>query len=136
MGLIVAYWLIGKFVVVEGFNNRVMKVNIVIGDVVWEVVPCCCPQAGRSVNEKEEFYELMDKVVTKEVLVGGDFNGHVSSDMGGFGEVHGGFGIGQINDGGIRLLYWAVGKGLCVINTCFQKRKSRLKTFRLGETEK
>ena len=37
--------------------------NIVIRDVVWEVVSCYCPQAGRSVNEKEEFYELMDKVV-------------------------------------------------------------------------
>ena len=51
-----------------------------------------------------------------------------------FGEVHGGFGIGQINDGGIRLLDWTVGKGLC-LNSCFQKRKSRLITFRLGETE-
>ena len=47
----------------------------------------------------------MAKVVTSEkVLVGGDFNGHVGSDMSGFGEVHGGFGIGQINDGSIRLL--------------------------------
>ena len=43
-----------------------MKVNIVIGDVVWEVVSCYCPQAGRSVNEKKEFYELMDNVVTSE----------------------------------------------------------------------
>ena len=37
----------------------------------------------------------MGKVVTSEkVLVGGDFNGHIDSDMGGFGEVHGVFGIG------------------------------------------
>ena len=73
-----------------------MKVNIIIGDVVWELVSCYCPQAGRSVNEKE-FYEPMDKVVTSEkVLVRGDFNGHVGSDMGGFGEGHRGFGIGQI----------------------------------------
>ena len=113
-----------------------MKVNIVIGDVVWEVVSCYCPQAGRSVNEKEEFYELMDKVVTSDnVLVGGDFNGHVGSDMGAFGEVHWDFGIEQINDGRIRLLNWAVGKGLPLMNTCFQKRKSRLVTFRSGETE-
>ena len=34
----------------------------------------------------------MDKVVTSEkVLVGGDFNGDVSSDMGGFRVVYGGF---------------------------------------------
>ena len=32
------------------------------------------------------FYELMDKIVTSEkVLVGGNFNGLVGSDMGGFG---------------------------------------------------
>ena len=78
----------------------------------------------------------MDKVViSKKVLVGGDFHGHVGSDMGGFGEVHRGFGIGQINDGGIRLLDWAVGEGLRLMNTCLQKRKSRLITFTSGETE-
>ena len=46
----------------------------------------------RSLNEKKEFYELMDKVVTIEkVLVSGDINGHVESDVVGFGEVYGGF---------------------------------------------
>ena len=70
----------------------------------------------------------MDKVVTCEkVLVSVDFNGHVGIDMGGFGEVHGGFGI--------RLLDWVVGKGLRLMNTCFQKKKNRLITFRSGETE-
>ena len=113
-----------------------MKVNIVIGDVVREVISCYCPQVGRLVNKKEEFYELMDKVVTSEkVLVGGDCNGHVGSDMSGFGEVPWGLEIGQINDGGIRLLDWAVGKGLRLMNTCFQNRKTRLITFNLGETE-
>ena len=34
MGAIVANWLIGKVVGVERFNDRVMKVSIVIGDVV------------------------------------------------------------------------------------------------------
>ena len=96
VGVIVANWLIGKIVGVERFNDRVMKVNVIIGDVVWEVISCYCPQAGRSVNEKEEFYELMDKVVTSEkILVGGDFNGHVGSDMAGFGEVHGGLRLGK-----------------------------------------
>ena len=70
-------------------------------------------------------------MTSEKVLVGGGFNG----DMSGFGEVHGGFGIGQINDGEIRLLDWAVGKGLHLMNTCFQKRKSQLITFRSGETE-
>ena len=103
MGVIVVDWLVRKVAGVERFNDRAMKFNFVIGDVVWEVVSCYFPQIGRSVNEKEKFYELMDKVVTsEEVLVGGDVNGHVGSDIGGFGEVHGDFRIWQINDGGIR----------------------------------
>ena len=104
MGVIFANWLIEKVVVVERFSDRMMKVCI-IGDVIWEVVSCYCLQAGRLVNEKEEFYELMDKFVTSEkVLVSGSFNGHVDSDIGGFGEIHSHFGIGQINDGRIRLM--------------------------------
>ena len=39
-------------------------------------------QAGRSVDEKVEFDKLIDKVVTSEVLVGRDFNGHVGSGYG------------------------------------------------------
>ena len=70
----------------------------------------------------------MDKVATSEVLVGRDFNGHVGSDIGGLGEVHGSFGTGQIHDGGIRLLDWAVGKRLHLM-------KSWIITFRSGETE-
>ena len=70
-----------------------------------------------------------------EVLVEGDFNGHFGSDMGGFGELHGSFRIRQINNGGIRLSDRAVGKGLRLMNTCFQKRKTRLMTCRSGETE-
>ena len=67
--------------------------------------------------------------------MGGDFTGHIGSVMGGLEEVHEGFGIGQINDGGIRLLDYAVGKGLCLMNTYFQKKKSQLITPRLGGTE-
>ena len=72
-------------------------------------------------------------MTSKKVLVGGDFIGHVGSDMGGFGEVHGGFGIRQVNNGGYRLLDWTVGKGLHLMNTCFQTRRSQRITFRLGE---
>ena len=50
---------------VERYNDRVLKINIVIGDVVWELVYCYYLQAGRSANEKNGFYEPMDKVVMR-----------------------------------------------------------------------
>ena len=37
----------------------------------------------------------MDKIVTNEVLVDGDFNDHVGSEMGGFAEVMGALGLGK-----------------------------------------
>ena len=91
MGVIVANWLIGKVFGVKRYNYRVMSINTVIGDVVWEGVSSYCSQAGKSANENEEFYELTNKVLRSEVLLGGDFNGHVGSDICGFGEVYGGF---------------------------------------------
>ena len=51
---------------VKRFNDKVMKVSTITEDVVWEVGSYYCPQVGRSVNEREEFYELMDKVVIIE----------------------------------------------------------------------
>ena len=33
------------------------------------------------------------------------------------------------------MLDWAVGQGMRLMNTCFQKRKSRLVTFRSGEAD-
>ena len=99
MGVIVANWLIGKVAEVERFNDSVMEVIIVIGNIVWEVVSYYRLQVDRSVNEKEEFYELIANIVTIEkVLVGGDFNGPVGrdmGDMGGFGEAHVGLGLGK-----------------------------------------
>ena len=96
MGVIVANWLIGKVAEVERFNDSVMEVIIVIGNIVWEVVSYYRLQVDRSVNEKEEFYELIANIVTVEkVLVDGDFNGHVGSDMGGFGEAHVGLRLGK-----------------------------------------
>ena len=46
---------------------------------------CYCPQTGRSTTEREEFYELMNKVVVSEVLAEVNFNDHAGCDVGDFG---------------------------------------------------
>lgn len=42
---------------VERPSERIMKVRVVIGDEVWEVVSCYYSQAGRPTAEMDEFYE-------------------------------------------------------------------------------
>ena len=44
-------------------------------------------------------------MTSQKVFVRGDFDGHIGSDMGGFGGVYEGLRIVQINDGEVRLLY-------------------------------
>ncbi len=51
------------------------------------------PQQGRSNEEKDEFYELLqtavDETTDKENLIVGDFNGHVEVGRQGKGEILG-----------------------------------------------
>ena len=73
-------------------------------------------------------------MTSEKVLVGGNFNGHDGSVwvvLETFIRVW----VRKIDNSGMRLLDWAVGKGLGFMNSCFQKKKSRLITFRLTETE-
>lgn len=38
-------------------------------------------------------------------------------------EVRRSFGIGQVNNGVVRVVDWTVGKGLCLMNNCLKKGK-------------
>ena len=80
MGVIVANWLTGKLDGVERCNDKVMKVNLLL--------------------------TMYLGMTSEKLLVDVDFNGHVGSDMGGFGEIHGGLGfrIGKTNYEGIKLM--------------------------------
>ncbi|XP_059281190.1 uncharacterized protein LOC132034863 [Lycium ferocissimum] len=60
----------------------------------------------------------------------GDFNGHIGSVSRGYDEVHGGFGFGDRNGGGVSLLNFAKAFGLVVANSSFPKTEEHLVTFR------
>lgn len=55
MGVVVINWVLEKVVGVERYSHKVMKVNVIIGDAVWEVVSCYCPLNRRSATVKEFF---------------------------------------------------------------------------------
>ena len=98
------------------------------------------PQQGRPEAEKDRFYDQLNAVVAKislsEVLIpAGDWNGHVGRAADGFEEVHGGFGYGERNYEGVRLLDFAVAHDLVIGNTLFKKRNSHLITYVSGDHE-
>ena len=98
------------------------------------------PQQGRPEAEKDRFYDQLNAVVAKiplsEVLFpGGDWNGHVGRAADEFEEVHGGFGYGERNEEGVRLLDFAVAHDLVIGNTLFKKRNSHLITYASSDHE-
>nr|XP_016467038.1 PREDICTED: craniofacial development protein 2-like [Nicotiana tabacum] len=79
--------------------------------------------------------EGLDEVVrsippTERLFNGGDFNGHIGAAAGSYGEVHGGFVLGDRNGGGTSLLDFAKAFELVIANSTFPKREEHLVTFR------
>ncbi|XP_070029450.1 uncharacterized protein [Nicotiana sylvestris] len=67
--------------------------------------------------------------LVEKLFIGGDFNSYIGSNVGGYGEVHGGFGFGERNIGGTSLFDFAKAFGLVIANSSFPKREEHLVTF-------
>ncbi|XP_019256515.1 PREDICTED: craniofacial development protein 2-like [Nicotiana attenuata] len=79
-------------------------------------------------------WEGLDEIVrqvppAEKLFIGGDFNGHIGSTAGGYGEVHEGFGFGERNGGGTSLLYFSKAFGLVIANSSFPKWEEHLVTL-------
>ncbi|ESO00263.1 hypothetical protein HELRODRAFT_176121 [Helobdella robusta] len=66
------------------------------------------------------------------LLITGDLNGHVGEKTDGFDNVHGGFGYGERNEDGNRILEFAESHGFCLLNTYFRKRLEHLIIYKSG----
>jgi len=97
------------------------------------------PQTGRSAEEKDSFWDQMISVTgsipTLElIVVGGDLNGHVGTNVDGYDGVHGGHGFGERNADGQQILEFCDAMELIIMNTCFKRQKNKLATYVSGGT--
>nr|XP_016453341.1 PREDICTED: uncharacterized protein LOC107777724 [Nicotiana tabacum] len=111
--------------VVKGKNKMGILVDKELRESVIKV---------RRVNDR--LMEALDEVVrgipsTEKLFVGGNFNGHIGSSDGGYGEVHGGFDFGVRNGDGTSLLDFVRAFELVIVNSIFSKREEHLVTFRV-----
>ncbi|XP_059292484.1 uncharacterized protein LOC132045935 [Lycium ferocissimum] len=112
-----------------------MAIKLVVGGFTLNIISAYAPQVGLDEEVKRRFWEDLDEVVvsippTEKLFIGGDFNGHIGSVSRGYDEVHGGFGFGDRNGGGVSLLDFAKAFELVVANSCFPKKEEHLVTFR------
>ena len=85
------------------------------------------PQANLSESVKDQFYYALQSTIarvssSKQLIISGDWNGHIGSHSTAFEDVHGGQVLGKKNNEGERLLEFAVANELVVGNFWFKKK--------------
>ena len=120
-------------------SDRVMSVKLCLNEMI-NVVCAYAPQVGCEDEEKIAFWEQLDEELRnipegEKVIVGGDLNGHVGVNREGIERVHGGWGVGERNEEGERVVDFAVAFDLAICNTFFQKRNAHLITYKSGGRE-
>ena len=63
VGVLVASELVDRIIRVERISDRVIAVDLVIGEQIVKVVSCYASQTGRSQIEKEEFWRQVKGVI-------------------------------------------------------------------------
>ena len=127
-----------QIVEVERKSSRILKIKLLYGQETLNVVSAYAPQTGCSDVEKEEFWLKMDEVLRgipaeERCIVGGDLNGHIGRDKTGYERIHGGRGMGDINQEGESILDFALAFDLAIQNSFFTKRSHR--TYKSGGNE-
>ncbi|XP_071715180.1 uncharacterized protein [Rutidosis leptorrhynchoides] len=118
-------------------SDRIMSVTLVIQEVTYTVISAYAPYAGLGAAEKRLFWESLDEAVRMcpldhRLLIGGDLNGHIGTDIEGYLGAHGGFGYSVRNEEGFSILEFAVAHDMVVVNSFFKKTEAQLATFHSG----
>ena len=98
------------------------------------------PQVGCKEEEKETFWEQMDQELSAtldgdRVIVGGYLNGHIGRNREGIERIHRGWGMGDRNDEGEKIVDTAMAFDLAIVNTFFEKKVNQFVTYISGERE-
>jgi len=138
VGVILSPLLKTKVVEVKRAGDRLIKVRVLAGKAVMDIISGYAPQVGRSAAEKESFFEAFEEMVLacpqqKTLVIGADMNGHVGRSREGFPSTHGGKGHGVRNEEGERLLESCESLDLVVTNTFFTKSEGHLITYKSGD---
>lgn len=140
VGIFVKFDLVESVIEVVRFGDRLMKIKIVLGGVVYHVFSAYAPQVGRTLQEKEEFWENFEDLIIQipdrdGIIIGGDLNGHIGTDRNDYEDVMGYFGYGNRNDEGITILDMCKNQSLKILNTLFKKDREKYITYKSGGAE-
>jgi len=109
------------------FFDRIIAIELQIQNRIFNIFSVYAPQEGKLKKEVTDFWkeltEITDSIpLDEELIVAGDFNGHVGTDREGFDMWHGGYSTGKRNTPGKIILEFARDQNLVLVNTFFTKK--------------
>ena len=104
------------------------RLKLLVEDTVLTALSVYVPQTGLGESTKDEFFDCLHTVMSKlpdnEIgIPSGYWNGHIAREAVGYQGVHGGYGYGQRNADGDRILDFTVANDFAIRNNFFDKRK-------------
>ena len=137
VGVMMKADLVDNVIEVERYDDRMMKIRMVVGGQIWNVFSIYAPQTGRPAHEKALFWEKLEEEIGKTpasevLLVGGNINGHIGVNNTGYEEVMGSYGYGSRNEEGSTVLDICKFHRLRILNTYFEKEEEKLVTYKSG----
>jgi len=140
VGILIREELEKEIVEVKRISTRIIEIKLILGGNLIHVISAYAPQGGKTQEEKEEFWGMMDdsigNIPKNEILViGGDLNGHVGRDRNGFEDVMGIDGYGERNVDGENILEICQSRQLKILNTMFKKEDKKKITYKNGDRE-
>jgi len=120
--------------------QRVLILKMVLDNGLLNVLTAYALHSGKPEEEKENFWNELFQLVScipqnEMVVLAGDMNGHVGSNSVSYDGMHGGYGFGDRNADGSRILEFADGLNLVICNTLFMKQESKLVTYVAGSAK-
>ena len=113
-----------KVITTERKSDRIMTMKLVTSDKTYNIITAYAPQQGCEEEDKDRFWNQLEQItsnfpLTEQLIVAGDLNGHVGKEREGYARWHGGKSAGVKNEDGERVLEFARGKDLVVVNKFF-----------------
>lgn len=118
---------------VIAINERLIGIDLKLKFGI-SMIQVYAPQQGRPTAEKEQFYQQLQELVEEmkyqdNIIICGDFNGHVGCERRYYEWNIGDYSIGDRNEAGQRLLDFTQINNLQIMNTFFKHRESQKWTW-------
>ncbi|XP_068242313.1 craniofacial development protein 2-like [Palaemon carinicauda] len=140
VGIILSEELMENYIRVNKQNYRIISLKIRLRATIVNVVCTYTLQTGCTEKVKDTFWEEMDQELgiipaRERVIIGGGLNCHLGISREGIERVHAGWGLGERNDGGERVIEFALAFDIAMIYNFFEKKINRLITCSSGGRE-